>query len=62
MYRRLCSLSLLNVRDNILFGLKRDKRRQGAASQPLLMLSELLGITHLLDRNPFTLSGGKNNG
>ena len=49
----------LNVRDNILFGLKRDKRRQGAASQPLLMLSELLGITHLLDRNPFTLSGGE---
>jgi ABC-type sugar transport system ATPase subunit len=49
----------LNVRENILFGLKRDKRRQSGARQRMLMLAELLGITHLLERQTQTLSGGE---
>ncbi len=49
----------LNVRENILFGLKRDKHNQPEARRRLLMLSELLGITHLLDRDTLNLSGGE---
>lgn len=49
----------LNVRDNILFGLKRDKHARAETHRRLLMLSELLGITHLLDRDTLTLSGGE---
>jgi ABC-type sugar transport system ATPase subunit len=49
----------LNVRENILFGLKQDKRRQTGAQQRMRMLAELLGITHLLERQTQTLSGGE---
>jgi ABC-type Fe3+/spermidine/putrescine transport system ATPase subunit len=49
----------LNVRENILFGLKRAKHHLPDARQRLLMLAELLGITHLLDRNTLNLSGGE---
>jgi ABC-type sugar transport system ATPase subunit len=49
----------LNVQENILFGLKRDKRRQAEARQRMMMLAELLGITHLLDRDTLNLSGGE---
>jgi ABC-type sugar transport system ATPase subunit len=49
----------LNVRENILFGLKRDKHNQPEARRRVAMLSELLGITHLLDRDTVTLSGGE---
>jgi molybdate/tungstate transport system ATP-binding protein len=49
----------LNVRENILFGLKRDRRMRPEAGQRLRILSELVGISHLLDRNTLTLSGGE---
>jgi molybdate/tungstate transport system ATP-binding protein len=49
----------LNVRENILFGLKRDRQARPEARRRLLMLSELLGISHLLDRDTLTLSGGE---
>ncbi len=49
----------LNVQENILFGLKQAKYRQPEARRRMLMLAELLGITHLLDRNTQNLSGGE---
>jgi ABC-type sugar transport system ATPase subunit len=49
----------LNVKENILFGIKRNKRSQSETMQTLIRLSGLLGITHLLDRNTINLSGGE---
>ncbi len=49
----------LNVQENILFGLKRDRQSRPEARRRMLMLSELLGITHLLDRDTLKLSGGE---
>jgi molybdate transport system ATP-binding protein len=50
----------LNVRENILFG----ARVKGLANNPairqyLMELSEIMGITNLLDRSPYYLSGGE---
>lgn len=47
----------LNVRQNLLFGRWFTPRRERAAS--LEGVVELLGIGHLLDRRPSTLSGGE---
>lgn len=49
----------LTVRDNITFGLKIRKSSPLEMEQTLGWLSELLGIHHLLDRKPDTLSGGE---
>ncbi len=49
----------LDVEDNILFGLKQAKYHQPEARRRVLMLAELLGITHLLDRSTLNLSGGE---
>jgi molybdate/tungstate transport system ATP-binding protein len=49
----------LNVRDNIIFGLRRDKHTKLEIQKKLLSLADLLGITHLLDRDTRTLSGGE---
>jgi molybdopterin-binding protein len=49
----------LTVRDNITFGLKIRKSSPSEVEQTLVWLSELLGIDHLLDRKPDTLSGGE---
>jgi ABC-type sugar transport system ATPase subunit len=49
----------LNVEQNILFGLKRGKYNKLLVQQRMMILADLLGINHLLDRNTSTLSGGE---
>jgi molybdate/tungstate transport system ATP-binding protein len=49
----------LNVRENIIFGLKRGKHDRGAIEKRLSDLAGLLGIDYLLDRNTVSLSGGE---
>lgn len=46
----------LTVRENLLFGQKFGRRKSAADSARLI---EVLGIGHLLDRRPDTLSGGE---
>jgi ABC-type Fe3+/spermidine/putrescine transport system ATPase subunit len=49
----------LNVRENIIFGLKQRKFSKTEARKRLQTLADLLGVTHLLDRDTRTLSGGE---
>ena len=49
----------LNVKDNILFGLKQSKHTKTEVHKRVQVLADLLGITHLLDRDTRTLSGGE---
>jgi molybdate/tungstate transport system ATP-binding protein len=49
----------LNVSENILFGLKQKKVPFSIGQKRLKDLAVLLGITHLLERDPRTLSGGE---
>jgi molybdate/tungstate transport system ATP-binding protein len=49
----------LNVSDNITFGLKRGKHAKPEIYKRMMVLADLLGITHLLDRDTRTLSGGE---
>ena len=49
----------LNVRDNIVFGLKQGRQGQSEIDRRLATLTELLGIDHLLSRDTRTLSGGE---
>jgi molybdate/tungstate transport system ATP-binding protein len=49
----------MSVFDNIAFGLKIRKRPRAEIERKVRELSEVLGIAHLFDRNPRTLSGGE---
>lgn len=49
----------LNVKENIIFGLKAKKLPQSKIQQKLNNIVETFQITHLLDRYPRTLSGGE---
>ena len=49
----------LTVRKNIGFGLKAKKIEGGEGERRIKELAGLLGIDHLLDRHPATLSGGE---
>ncbi|WP_456328119.1 ATP-binding cassette domain-containing protein [Archaeoglobus sp.] len=49
----------LSVYDNIAYGLKLRKFKKGEIKEIVKELSEVLGISHLLHRNPKTLSGGE---
>jgi len=49
----------LSVKNNILFALKLQKYRQDEMKTQLQELADGLGITHLLNRMPSTLSGGE---
>jgi molybdopterin-binding protein len=49
----------LSVRGNIVFGLRRRRRPKGEAERTVEWVAGLLGVSHLLDRNPLTLSGGE---
>jgi len=49
----------LNVRDNIAFGLKLRRKNGVEIEATLNWLAKLLGISHLLNRKPDTLSGGE---
>ncbi|WP_168198621.1 ABC transporter ATP-binding protein [Nesterenkonia sp. NBAIMH1] len=49
----------LNVRENILFGLKSRGAEKSLRSERLAEAAELLGLEELLDRKPSELSGGQ---
>jgi molybdate transport system ATP-binding protein len=49
----------LSVRDNLLYGAKRSIAGEGALSISFDDTVSMLGIAHLLDREPGTLSGGE---
>ncbi len=49
----------LSVKDNIVFGLRLGKQTRQEIAAALDQVSQLLGISHLLDRKPDTLSGGE---
>lgn len=49
----------LTVRENISFGLKMRKLSKDEMDDRTEKMAELLGISHLLDRKPHTLSGGE---
>jgi multiple sugar transport system ATP-binding protein len=49
----------LKVRENIAFGLRRQKESDAVVKQRVDSVSELLGITDLLDRYPAQISGGQ---
>jgi molybdopterin-binding protein len=49
----------LTVKGNLLFGLKRRKLPKEERGRVMEWLAELLGISHLLERSPDTLSGGE---
>lgn len=49
----------LNVRENILFGLKARAVAKTERTRRLAEAAEMLGIGHLLDRRPAQLSGGQ---
>jgi molybdate/tungstate transport system ATP-binding protein len=49
----------LNVRENITFGIKHRRYSALEVQQRLMTLADLLGITHLLDRDTRSLSGGE---
>ena len=48
----------LSVKGNILFGLKQTKRPKGELQSTVDWIAGLLGVSHLLERKPETLSGG----
>jgi ABC-type sugar transport system ATPase subunit len=49
----------LNVIQNIQFGLKRGKYDKSKVQEKTLAMAKLFGITHLLERDTQTLSGGE---
>ncbi|WP_321428819.1 ATP-binding cassette domain-containing protein [uncultured Methanolobus sp.] len=49
----------MNIRDNIGFGLKYKGFEKSAIADKVERTADLLGIAHLLDRHPSTLSGGE---
>lgn len=49
----------LSVRDNLVFGLKQRRRSKEELQRAVDWLADLLGIRHLLERRPDTLSGGE---
>lgn len=49
----------MNVRENIGFGLRLRKYYRNEINEKIRGISDLLGITSLLDRDPSTLSGGE---
>ncbi len=56
VYQDLVLFPHLSVRDNISFGPRLRRQRPGAMVDGM---AQLLGISHLLDRKPATLSGGE---
>ncbi|HUU64445.1 MAG TPA: ABC transporter ATP-binding protein [Dehalococcoidia bacterium] len=49
----------LTVKGNLLFGLRRRKLPKEERGRVMEWMAELLGISHLLERSPDTLSGGE---
>jgi len=59
VYQEYALFPHLNVKDNIIFGLKLRKIPQWIIDKKIKEVSELLSIDHLLNRYPGTLSGGE---
>lgn len=59
MYPDIMLFSHMNVLENILFSLKIRKKMEGDTGRIVYDLVTILGIGHLMDRNPATLSGGE---
>jgi len=49
----------LSVEENIAFGLKMKKRPKDEIKTKVSAMAEIVGISHLVKRSPFTLSGGE---
>lgn len=49
----------LSVEENIAFGLKLRKCPKAAIKEKVNVIAEIVGVTHLLERKPQTLSGGE---
>lgn len=49
----------LNVRENIIFGIKRQGLHKIEIQRRMMTLADLLGISHLLERDVRSLSGGE---
>jgi molybdopterin-binding protein len=49
----------LSVKDNIVFGLRLRKHTKQETKAALDWVTQLLGVSHLVDRKPDTLSGGE---
>ena len=49
----------MKVRENIAFGLRRQKQKDAVVNERVESVSALLGITDLLDRYPAQISGGQ---
>jgi molybdate/tungstate transport system ATP-binding protein len=49
----------LDVKENIIFGLKNGKKSKIEVQRQMMLLAELLGISHILHRKTFSLSGGE---
>jgi len=49
----------LSVKDNLLFGLKQTKQPKTELQSTVDWIAGLLGVSHLLERKPETLSGGE---
>jgi molybdate transport system ATP-binding protein/molybdate/tungstate transport system ATP-binding protein len=59
MYQDYSLFPHLNVRDNVLFGLRLRKKSQQEINEALEWIVSTLAISHLLPRKPETLSGGE---
>lgn len=59
VYQNYALFPHLNVRENIVFGLKNKGIAPALVKQELENITTLLGISHLLERFPHTLSGGE---
>ncbi len=49
----------LSVKANIAFGLKSKKESKASIKEKVSAIAEMVGVTHLLERKPQTLSGGE---
>ncbi|MDD1723575.1 MAG: ATP-binding cassette domain-containing protein, partial [Methanospirillum sp.] len=59
MYQDLMLFPHLNVRDNIQFSVRMRKVPEAVIEEKVKELVRILGISHLVDRSPATLSGGE---
>lgn len=54
-----CLFPHMRLRDNITYGMRLRRQPPEVQERKTRMLSELLGISHILDRRPLHLSGGE---
>ena len=59
MYQDLMLFPHMTVKENILFSVKIRKSADDGTLKKVSELVDILGITHLMNRNPATLSGGE---